>query len=124
MKLDPSEYPHQEASRIRWLYSQHMKHVSQDNEEEEVNADGGRQSPTDLDYTLLPVKAIDMVGLLMTEAAAKYERDNWRKISARDHINHAIRHAFMWIRNGNNDELVRAACRMLFALETQNSDVE
>ena len=108
-------------SKIEQLYREHLGCASHDCEKITANEQGGVSSPTTADYTLLPARAVDMVTLLMTDALQKYDRDNWRLIGGHDHINHCVRHLMMFQRTGSTDDLTRAACRAMMALEMQTT---
>jgi hypothetical protein len=108
-------------SEIEQLYREHLGCASHDCEKTTANEQGGVSSPTTADYTLLPARAVDMVTLLMTDALQKYDRDNWRLIDAHDHINHCVRHLMMFQRTGSTDDLTRATCRAMMALEMQTT---
>ena len=108
-------------SNIEQLYREHLGCASHDCEKTTANKQGGVSSPTTADYTLLPARAVDMVTLLMTDALQKYDRNNWRLIVAHDHINHCVRHLMMFQRTGSTDDLTRATCRAMMALEMQTT---
>ena len=111
-------------SKIEQLYREHLGCASHDCEKTTANKQGGVSSPTTADYTLLPARAVDMVTLLMTDALQKYDRDNWRLIGGHDHLNHCVRHLMMFQRTGSTDDLTRAACRAMMALEMQTTSIE
>ena len=111
-------------SHIEKLYREHLGCASHDCEKTTANEQGGVSSPTTADYTLLPARSLELVTLLMTDALKKYERDNWRLIESQDHINHCIRHLLMFQRTGSTDDLTRAACRVMMALEMQTTHLE
>jgi len=108
-------------SKIEQLYREHINCASNHCEKTTANKQGGVSSPTTADYTLLPPRAVDLVALLMTDALQKYDRDNWRLIGEHDHINHCVRHLMMFQRTGSTDDLTRAACRAMMALEMQTT---
>lgn len=55
---------------------------------------------------------------VLAPGAVKYGEDNWRKIPAKDHLNHALTHVFAFLAgDGQDDHLEHAACRMMMALE-------
>jgi hypothetical protein len=62
-----------------------------------------------------------MAGILGT-GAAKYGEENWRLISLRDHVNHAVAHLYAALRHerlgqpGAEDDLGNALCRVMFAV--------
>lgn len=85
------------------------------------NDAGGRQSacPASL-VESFPHLAVLMVGRVVQHGLERYEPDNWRKIGRRDHINHALVHAFAYLAGDRQDDhLEHAATRLLFALETE-----
>lgn len=65
-------------------------------EEKIVNDRGGIQSDIGLDWRYIPWDAVIHVCNSLTRNASEhggdYKLDNWRKISSRDHANHAINH--------------------------------
>lgn len=82
------------------------------------NAAGGKQSDTPYRLDLLPAKAVLEVAAVLKKGAAKYEVDNWRQIECKDHLNHALVHAFAYLAGDCSDEhLSHFACRALMALE-------
>lgn len=83
-----------------------------------VNDRGGKQSHSPYRADLLPARAVLSVSEVLSQGAAKYGEDNWRKIAARDHVNHALVHLFAWLAgDGQDDHLQHAACRLLMALD-------
>jgi hypothetical protein len=111
-------------SHIEQLYREHLGCASHDCETTASNKHGGVSSPTTADYTLLPARSLELVTLLMTDALKKYDRDNWRLIVSQDHINHCVRHLLMFQRTGSTDDLTRAACRVMMALEMQTTHLD
>ena len=85
------------------------------------NANGGRQS--DCPFSLVhsfPSLAVLRVGAVVKAGLTRYEPDNWRKIPQRDHLNHALVHMLAYNAGDRSDaHLDHAACRLLFALETE-----
>lgn len=87
-----------------------------------VNRNGGRQSDLPLDYTLLDMQAMFALADVLTKGALKYERDNWRLIPEKDHINHAFHHLLAY--NGGDqqdDHLEHAFCRLMMAVAQKHS---
>ena len=111
-------------SKIEQLYREHLGCASHNCEKTTANEHGGVSSPTTADYTLLPARSLELVTLLMTDALKKYDRDNWRLIVSQDHINHCVRHLLMFQRTGSTDDLTRATCRAMMALEMQTTNIE
>lgn len=83
----------------------------------EVNEKGGKQSTVRGRYDLLPALAIEDIAIVLQEGAIKYGDNNWRSIPASAHVNHALRHCFLWLTTQELDELRHAACRLLMAIE-------
>jgi hypothetical protein len=82
-----------------------------------TNEQGGKQSRLDYRFDLIDAKALFELAKVMHEGAQKYERDNWRKISAEDHLNHAVSHIFAHLAGDEQDDhLSHALCRCHMAL--------
>jgi len=82
------------------------------------NSEGGRQSKIDYRFDLIPAEAIAAVAAVLAEGAVKYGVDNWRKIAAGDHLNHAMMHIFAHMSSDTQDEHAEhAATRILMWLE-------
>ena len=82
------------------------------------NSEGGRQSKIDYRFDLIPAEAIAAVAAVLAEGAVKYGVDNWRKIAAEDHLNHAMMHIFGHISGDTQDDHAEhAATRILMWLE-------
>lgn len=83
-----------------------------------VNADGGKQSGSPYRVDLVPPLATLAVASVLKEGADKYGDNNWKKIPIKDHLNHALTHAFAYLAGDKSDDhLEHLACRVLFALE-------
>lgn len=74
-------------------------------------------------YDLLPPSAVQRIAELLYEGELKYGKDNWRNISTREHINHALGHVFGALAALEGEptldlveELAHATTRLLFAL--------
>jgi hypothetical protein len=93
-----------------------------------VNAQGGKSSKLDADWTLLPdSRDLREIVKVLTENCDEhggdYPRGNWKKLSPLDNYNHAIDHIMTSLEFFNDedhpdayDELTHAACRILFIL--------
>jgi hypothetical protein len=58
------------------------------------------------------------VGAILQKGAVKYGIDNWRSITANEHLNHALVHAAAYLAgNTADDHLGHFACRAMMALE-------
>lgn len=85
-----------------------------------VNALGGKQSDTGTRFDLMPPKAIHEVAKVLKRGAEKYGENNWHAIPTREHLEHLIRHAYLWLDGDTSeDHLANVACRGLMALEIQ-----
>jgi Domain of unknown function (DUF5664) len=87
-------------------------------DEIEVTPRGGKHTRVNERWDLLPYPALRDIAECMHHGSIKYGEKNYQKISVAANINHAIRHAFMFIEGDTSeDHLVNAATRMVFALE-------
>jgi len=86
----------------------------------ETNEHGASQSRTLYAFTSLDPHALFRVAATAASGDVKYGVDNWRGISERDHINHALTHIYAHLADDTSDDhLAHAACRMLMALAIQ-----
>lgn len=75
------------------------------------------------DFTLLPWAAVEEVVKVLEFGAAKYARDNWRKVDKPRYVKAAFRHLIAYARGEVNDSesglphLAHLACCVLFLLE-------
>lgn len=85
-----------------------------------VSDQGGKHSDSPYRLDVVPPKALLAVSAVLKEGLEKYGLDNWRGISQREHLNHALVHIYAHLAGDQSDShLTHAACRLLFALETQ-----
>lgn len=83
-----------------------------------VNKRGGKQHKIDGRYDLISPIAMTKVAKILGEGAEKYGDWNWHKIESTDHINHVLRHIFLYIQGDDReDHLGNALCRMIFAVD-------
>jgi hypothetical protein len=81
------------------------------------NSVGAKQSDTPCRFDLLPPEAMFAIAEVLKQGADKYGEENWRGLTVRDNINHAIQHLYGWLMGDTaEDHLAHAACRVLFAL--------
>jgi hypothetical protein len=89
--------------------------------EEDVRANGARQSKIKVDFCLLPHKAVRRVVEIRTEATyegPKYPPENWRGFPAREHLARLLNHANLYLTGDTSeDHAAHLACRALFFLE-------
>jgi len=102
----------------KWRASRDKKTIEGVNHGEiTTNTQGGKQSRLDYRFDLIDAKAMFELAKVMHEGAQKYERDNWRKISIDEHINHAFAHLWAYMAGDEQDEhLSHAMCRCHMAL--------
>ncbi len=87
-----------------------------------INETGGKQSDIPYRCDLLGGKAILEIARILHKGALKYEENNWRLISCKSHINHALTHIFAYLAGDTQDEhLEHALCRMMMAVETKQN---
>lgn len=90
--------------------------------EMEVTQDGGRHAKIPYRCDLLPPSALLAVAKTLGANVASHGEGNWRKISAKLHINHALAHLLAHLAgDGQDDHLNHAACRLLFALDLEEN---
>lgn len=85
-----------------------------------VNEVGARQSHIPYRCDLLPANAVLGIAAVLHAGAIKYGDANWRGITVRSHINHALTHLFAHLAGDTSDgHLAHATCRLLFAMELE-----
>jgi hypothetical protein len=82
-----------------------------------TNEKGGKQSDTPYGFNLFAPRAMFRLAEVMRYGEKRYGRDNWRKISADDHVNHLLQHIFAWMAGDRSDDHVGHAFAraMMFA---------
>lgn len=81
-----------------------------------TTANGGKQSYTGLDFAQLDPGVMFEAAAVMYHGAAKYGLDNWKGITAPEHLNHAIMHLYGFLRGDTQDDhLVHAMVRCMMA---------
>lgn len=82
-----------------------------------TNAEGGKQSYTPYGFHLIPMEALFSLAKRYQFGAERYERDNWRKISQEQHLNHAMQHICAYLAGDMQDDHLGAAiCRLSMAI--------
>ncbi len=97
-----------------------------------INAFGGKQSRIAGRPTLLPAESILRVVKILTVGADKYGDENWRQITQKEHLDHALLHILLYLDGDKSeDHLGNAACRLLFSIadivkdnKDENADVD
>lgn len=69
-----------------------------------TNSQGGKQARAMYAFHLLDTDAMLSIARVMQEGSDKYERDNWRKIPAEEHMNHMLIHWYAWIKGDRSDD--------------------
>jgi hypothetical protein len=88
-----------------------------------TNDKGGMQARVLYGFHLCDPKAMLALAEVMQYGATKYARDNWRKISCEEHINHAIIHFFAYLAGDRSDQhLEHAFTRGMMAVATQEAE--
>lgn len=83
----------------------------------DVNEHGGKQSKMEYAFTQLDPLAMFQLAGILQKGADKYGRDNWKKITTDEHLNHALQHIFAYLAGDEQDDhLGHAFCRLLFTI--------
>ncbi len=91
--------------------------------EMEVNQYGGKQSRLDGDFIQLSPQFLLALAKLAKQGGDKYGEFNWFKITTGEHLNHALTHIFEELSGDpspEEDHLLNAACRLMFAWVAKN----
>lgn len=76
----------------------------------------GLESAIPYDMTLIPPEFLFCLSALLKEGADKYGEGNWKLLSYRTNINHAICHILTDLAgDSREDHLVNAVARLVFA---------
>lgn len=90
-----------------------------------INEHGGAQSEVYYRFDLIDTSAIFALAKVLKEGADKYGENNWRKICAGEHINHALIHIYAYLAGDKQDDhLEHAFTRLMFALGTYKEDLK
>jgi hypothetical protein len=81
-----------------------------------VNGNGGKQSAIDCALDQYDPNVMLRGGMILDQGANKYGRDNWRRISKREHLNHALVHIYGELSGDDQDDhLGHAFIRLMMA---------
>lgn len=84
----------------------------------EENATGYKSSKTPYRMDLMPGAALLHLANIMRYGAENHGDDNWKKGTAREHVNKALIHIMAWLDGDTQDDhLGHSAWRMMAALE-------
>ena len=89
----------------------------------EVNQYGGMQTRLDEDFIQLSPQFMLALAKLVKRSGDKYGEFNWLKITTGEHLNHALTHIFKELSgdpSSEEDHLLNAACRLMFAWVVKN----
>lgn len=81
-----------------------------------TNERGGKQSASPYRIDLIDPRVLLEQGEILAKGAAKYGEENWKNLSEREIINHALVHILAWLAGDRTDNhLGHGACRLLMA---------
>jgi len=84
--------------------------------EKVTNDQGGMQSYLPYRFDLIPKETLFEIARVFKEGANTYGVDNWKLISATDHINHALSHIYAQLAGDSQDDhMIHALCRLFMA---------
>ena len=89
----------------------------------ETNQYGGMQTRLDGDFIQISPQFLLALAKLVKQGGDKYGEFNWFKITTGEHLNHALTHIFEEISGDpspEEDHLLNAACRLMFAWVVKN----
>ena len=89
----------------------------------EINQYGGKQARLDGDFIKLSPQFLLALAKLVKQGGDKYGEFNWLKITTGEHLNHALTHIFEELSgdpSSEEDHLLNAACRLMFAWVAKN----
>lgn len=105
-----------------WPASRSIEGVGPD-APETVNEHGGKQSAVPYRCDLLDGKAMLELAKVLKHGA-HYGEENWRLITDREHVNHALTHLFAWLAGDETDgHLSHAFCRLMMAVAMEGVEI-
>jgi len=89
------------------------------------NKKGGKQSDTPYRFDLVDPKAMFELARILGRGAEKYDTNNWRLISRRNHLNHCIVHIMGYMAGDiqESDHLSHALCRLMMAIGVEEGEL-
>jgi hypothetical protein len=83
-----------------------------------INELGGKQSRIDAKFSSIPADALILVAECFAFGSRKYGDDNWKKITKREHQDHALLHQYKDLTGDRSEmHLVNNVVRSLMALQ-------
>lgn len=80
-----------------------------------INDNGGSQTQLPVRSDLLPPDVLLRIAKVLADGAVKHGENNWKKIEADDHLNHALTHLYRYSTGDRTEpHIVHALCRLLF----------
>lgn len=93
---------------------------------QEITEQGGKQSKIEWSIHEYISLALPRIAAIAAKGFANYGPDNWYKVSARDDMEHAVRHSVLALNESQGikppdgeegeDHLAHAACRIMMAM--------
>lgn len=87
-----------------------------------VNKNGGKQSKIDTAFSLVPHDSMLAVAKVMKIGSERYEKDNWRKLSADEIYDHMMEHFVKWYMTGNMEDLEHGVTRGMMLYSVANKE--
>ena len=82
-----------------------------------TNEHGGKQSVCEYAFTQIDPGVMFEEAEILQGGAKKYGRDNWKKITVEEHLNHALQHIYAYLLGNKEDaHLGHARTRLGFAM--------
>lgn len=121
---NPGQEPETILRKIAKVFAQEdeIEEASPD-PEMEVNQYGGKQSRLDGDFIQISPQFLLALANLAKQGGDKYGKFNWFQITTGEHLNHALTHIFEELsgdHSSEEDHLLNAACRLMFAWVAKN----
>ena len=82
-----------------------------------TNENGGMQSKVDYRFDLIDARAHLHLARIFDYGAKRYAPDNWRLISVKEHINHALFHIYLYLAGDVQDDHLGHAMWRLHAAD-------
>jgi hypothetical protein len=80
-------------------------------------------NPKDTEVNGAPMCVIEALAQVRTDASNKYPESNWKGISFRSHISHALNHAYLFFQADTSEShLEHLICRLFFAFTALDSN--